>query len=154
MEGGIDHREWGSGAAASFPHTSLPCVPPGDPLRPLHPQHGGGSHGRQDGGDRRGAAGLPSPRLDRLQELVQAWSRLCHPRTLCHGGSSGLPRYSPGWGARERGVRPSTATSRSGLGHWGEGGHGLECWLSQDRPGCVSVAYKALNLSSLTHWGL
>lgn len=55
------------------------------------------------------------------------------------------PAAAPG-----KGLRPSAATSRSGLGHRGEGGHGLECWLSQDRPGCVAVACKALNLSSLT----
>lgn len=61
-----------------------------DPLRPLHPQHGGGSHRRAHRRDHRGADGVPPPRLDHLQELVPARRRLRHARTLRHGGSGSV----------------------------------------------------------------
>lgn len=95
--------KWGGGLSLSLglggrsgpPFLRLPFlfVPLWDSFRPLHPQHGCRSHGRPDGGNRCRAAGLPSPWLDHLQELVQAWSRLCHTRTLCDGGSCSLSRW-------------------------------------------------------------
>lgn len=130
----------------------FPVFPPspGDPVGSLHPQHGCGRHGGQDGGNRRGAAGLPSPRLDRLQELVQARSGLRHPRTLRNGGSRRLPRYSP----RGDGVDCTERTGCCGSGHRREGRQGLECWHSQDRQARVAVTRTALNLRGLAHQGV
>lgn len=61
-----------------------------DSLRSLHPQHGCRSYCGADCWDRRGADCVPPPRLDHLQKLVPARRRLCHARTLRHGGSRRL----------------------------------------------------------------
>lgn len=68
-----------------------------DSFRPFHSQYGCWSHGWQDGWNWSRAAGLSPSWLDHLQELVQTWGRLRHPRTLCYGGSGSLLGYSTCW---------------------------------------------------------